>query len=153
MTRAQTGFDEAGWTADELARRERVLDGLAVVANATKGRDAKLIDWAFTAGLLVRIHRPRRFVKESDPLIWRNRFAIGKHGDRDEVCDKFAADLAARLDLLARIPELRGKVLLCWCHPERCHGHHLAALANAAEVAEAPGSGNDYPFDNHSVLG
>jgi hypothetical protein len=33
-------------------------------------------------------------------------------------------------DLLARLPELRGKVLGCWCHPEQCHGDTLAELAN-----------------------
>jgi len=26
--------------------------------------------------------------------------------------------------------ELRGRVLACWCAPERCHGHVLAAIAD-----------------------
>jgi hypothetical protein len=28
------------------------------------------------------------------------------------------------------IPELRGKRLACWCAPQLCHGHVLAALAD-----------------------
>lgn len=35
-----------------------------------------------------------------------------------------------RLDLLARLPELRGKVLGCWCKPGPCHGDILARLAD-----------------------
>ena len=31
----------------------------------------------------------------------------------------------------AWLPELKGKVLLCWCYPKQCHGHYLASLANA----------------------
>jgi hypothetical protein len=32
--------------------------------------------------------------------------------------------------LLKFLPELRGKVLGCWCSPNPCHGHILALLAN-----------------------
>lgn len=31
---------------------------------------------------------------------------------------------------LARIPELEGKILGCWCAPQACHGDVLAELAN-----------------------
>ena len=61
-------------------------------------------------------------------------FEIPRDGDRDEVCEKFERLLLERPDWLARIPELRGKVLVCWCHPERCHGDHLAELANQAPL-------------------
>ena len=33
--------------------------------------------------------------------------------------------------LLARLPELKGKRLICWCAPLRCHGDVLHRLANA----------------------
>jgi len=32
---------------------------------------------------------------------------------------------------LAALPELRGKLLVCYCHPARCHGDELATRANA----------------------
>ena len=35
------------------------------------------------------------------------------------------------IDIYNRIPELRGKTLVCWCSPEPCHGDILAKLANA----------------------
>lgn len=34
-------------------------------------------------------------------------------------------------DLLARLGELRGKTLGCWCAPLPCHGDFLAELARA----------------------
>jgi len=57
--------------------------------------------------------------------IWANPFHVGKDGDRDQVCDAHAAYLAKKPELLAQIGELKGKVLGCWCAPERCQGDHL----------------------------
>ena len=31
-------------------------------------------------------------------------------------------------ELLARLPELEGKILACWCKPEACHGDVLLRL-------------------------
>lgn len=39
--------------------------------------------------------------------------------------------------LMARLGELRGKTLGCWCHPLSCHGDFLAELANALPSAPA----------------
>lgn len=36
-----------------------------------------------------------------------------------------------RPDLLAALPELKGKTLGCWCSPLACHGDVLARLADA----------------------
>ena len=126
---------EAGWIPARTDRRQQVLRGLTVVANASKGHDKSLREWAEAAGLLVRIHRPRQLVKETDPLVWRNPYKMVKARKGsvcDKVCDEFAAYLAGRDDLLAHVHELKGKVLLCWCHPERCHGDWLAGRANGA---------------------
>jgi hypothetical protein len=32
--------------------------------------------------------------------------------------------------LLKYLPELKDKILGCWCHPQPCHGHVLAELIN-----------------------
>lgn len=77
------------------------------------------------------------------PSPFGNPFIIGKHGDRDEVCWKFElwvttgdnsgnrdARPMARQLLLDRLPLLKGKDLVCFCAPLRCHGHVLMRLAN-----------------------
>jgi hypothetical protein len=38
--------------------------------------------------------------------------------------------LPTQPDLMARLPELKGKVLGCWCAPEACHGDILSEFAN-----------------------
>lgn len=37
-------------------------------------------------------------------------------------------------ELVAALPELRGKDLICWCKPGPCHGDVLLDLANRSEV-------------------
>jgi uncharacterized protein DUF4326 len=61
---------------------------------------------------------------------WANPFKIGKDGTRSEVIAKYEVHLRSRPDLMAALPELRGKVLGCWCAPDPCHGDVLARLAN-----------------------
>lgn len=56
-----------------------------------------------------------------------NPFVIGKHGDRDDVCDRFEAEVLPKLDVTA----LRGKDLVCYCAPKRCHGDALLRKANS----------------------
>jgi hypothetical protein len=70
---------------------------------------------------------PRRGMKAS---IWGNPFKIGKDGTREEVMSKYRAWLLENQQLLAKLPELRGKILGCWCAPEACHGDILAEIAN-----------------------
>lgn len=57
---------------------------------------------------------------------WGNPFVIGIDGDRDQVCDRFEREVLPHLDL----EPLRGKDLVCYCKPQRCHGDAiLRALA------------------------
>lgn len=55
-----------------------------------------------------------------------NPFVIGKHGTRDEVCNRFETEILPTLD----VSELRGKNLVCFCTPKRCHGLSLIKKAN-----------------------
>jgi len=64
------------------------------------------------------------------PSKWGNPFTIGPDGDRAEVVHKYRAWLMNQPNLLAALPELRGKVLGCWCAPKACHGEILLELAN-----------------------
>ena len=60
-----------------------------------------------------------------------NPFIIGKHGNRDEVCDKYEAMLLNNPELMKRVKtELNGKDLVCFCAPARCHGDTLLLVAN-----------------------
>jgi hypothetical protein len=111
------------WTPSELKRKAAVEAGRSVVANMRKGEDEQLIAWAKAKGLYVRIARPS---------IWGNPYKIGKHGTREEVIEKYSTWLwlpKQQQYLLERLPELRGKVLGCWCYPEPCHGNVLIEAA------------------------
>jgi hypothetical protein len=112
-------LDERRWTRDDFKRRDAVLKGRSVVANREK--DEQLILWAKLNDRRVVIDRTGD---------WGNPFLFPEDGDRDQVCDNFAVYLKMKPSLLGRLPELQGQVLVCWCYPERCHGDHLAALAN-----------------------
>ena len=57
---------------------------------------------------------------------WGNPFVLGRDGDRDEVCDRFESEVLPTLDVAA----LRGKDLICWCAPLRCHADALLREAN-----------------------
>jgi hypothetical protein len=65
---------------------------------------------------------------------WRNRFKIGRDGTRDEVVTKYRAWLLQQPELMAALPELRGRDLICWCAPLPCHTDVLL-LANVLTEA------------------
>lgn len=64
------------------------------------------------------------------PSKWGNPFLIGKDGTREDIIAKYETYLAGREDLIVALPELKGKVLLCWCAPLPCHGDVLARWAD-----------------------
>jgi hypothetical protein len=61
--------------------------------------------------------------------IWGNPFILGKDGDRATVIRKFEDYLASKPELIARLPELLGKRIACFCAPLDCHGHVLKRWA------------------------
>jgi hypothetical protein len=120
-------FPRRGWTDSELERKASVEGGQAVTAHI--GEDARLIEWAQQRGLYERIDR------QSD---WGNPFVLGQDGDRERVCEAYRGYLRDKPELRRRYGELRGKVLGCWCYPERCHGDVLIE-----EIAAAPVLGRE----------
>lgn len=58
---------------------------------------------------------------------WGNPFKIGEHGDRDTVCDRFEDEILPTLD----VSSLRGKHLICYCAPLRCHSDAILRKANS----------------------
>ena len=114
------------WRQDERDRQAEVESGLTVVANAAS--DKNLIAWAERNRLAVRIDRSTRY---------GNPFVLNEDGDRDEVCDSYERHyLVRKPSITERIDagDLTGKVLVCHCYPQRCHGDCLAAEANSVSV-------------------
>lgn len=58
---------------------------------------------------------------------WGNPHKIGRDGTRDEVCDLFERNVLPTLN----VEYLRGKDLLCFCKPARCHCDAILIKANA----------------------
>ena len=64
------------------------------------------------------------------PSKFGNPFIIGKDGTRSEVIKKYHDWIITQPKLLEQLSELEGKILACWCQPEKeaCHGHVLLKL-------------------------
>lgn len=83
-----------------------------------------------------RIHViPEGAVYVGRPSAWGNPFHMRSEADRDKVCDLFEAALLRKFerdpDTKRRLKEaLRGKDLVCWCAPKRCHADILLKYAN-----------------------
>lgn len=60
-----------------------------------------------------------------------NPFVIGKDGDRNTVCDKYAEAVNTPERIAYIKLHLKGKDLICFCKPHRCHGDTLLAIANS----------------------
>lgn len=70
------------------------------------------------------------------PSKWGNPFRVGRGPlghTRDEAIRCYRDWLPTQPSLMAALPELRGKVLACWCAPLPCHADVLLSLANDAK--------------------
>jgi len=129
----ETEIDEADWTESQLDRRARAEAGECVVASmrdngAEERIDEALLRWAEDEGRLVRVDRSTDF---------GNPFIMPDDGDRGEVIAKFEKFYWPHKNgLLDQIVDWRGKVLVCWCHPEPCHGDVIADTINAVARGE-----------------
>ncbi len=75
------------------------------------------------------------------PSMWANPFKPKRDGvNRDQVIAQYRAWVCHQPELMARLPELRGRDLVCWCAPEPCHGDVLLELANSVccQIAFGP---------------
>ena len=74
---------------------------------------------------------PKGAVYVGRPSKWGNPFTMTGEGDRDSVCDKYEQWIATRHDLIKDAKEeLRGRDLVCFCAPKRCHADTLLRIAN-----------------------
>jgi hypothetical protein len=112
------------WPPDQMKRKEIVEAGGTVVANMHKDADSQLIKWATEQNRLVRIDRKSE---------WGNPFEIPADGDRDTVCDSYEIFFPRKFSLHNKVALLKGKVLACWCYPNRCHGDFLVSAVKQVE--------------------
>jgi hypothetical protein len=123
--------DTIDWMPNEKQKLKLLHQGQTVVTNITTDDDQNLMQYAQRQGHYVYCGRKTN----GDPKPWGNPYVMdkdgGKDGDRDDVCDKHKANISA--DILMRIYQLKGKLLGCYCSPQRCHCDYLAELANSLE--------------------
>jgi hypothetical protein len=109
------------WPEDQQEMKRKVEMGETVTINMNK--HLHILNWANSKGLYERVDR---FTE------WGNPFELGKDGNRDEVCDAYELHyFPYKKSLHHKIDNLKGKVLGCHCHPQRCHGHFLSNQANS----------------------
>jgi len=65
---------------------------------------------------------------------WANPFVIGKDGDRDFCIEKYELWLNTQPELLHSVGELNGRILGCWCFPDKCHGNILEEYSSSAFI-------------------
>jgi len=112
----------ADWTPEERALRARLESGDSPVVVSLRGQHTRLIGWAEREGRYERIDRRSQ---------WGNPFELPADGDRVTVIRNYEDHyLPFKPSLLAKLPDLRGKALGCWCAPEACHGDVLARWVN-----------------------
>ena len=108
-------LDAQSWPESERQRRALVEAGHATLAHCKA--DTHLMRWGEFADRVVRIDRTTK---------WGNPFEVEKDGDRSYVIESFGEHyLPRKPSLLEALPELQGKILACWCFPQRCHGEVL----------------------------
>jgi hypothetical protein len=84
------------------------------------------------------------------PSKWGNLFshqrgtlALFRVATRAEAISAYEIWIQTQPELMTALPELRGKVLGCWCAPLPCHAEVLARLAKSsgASVSQVTDSG------------
>jgi hypothetical protein len=109
------------WGDDETERKAAVESGRSVIAN--QQRDKNLIAWAEKNGKAARIDRGS---------VFGNPFVLDQDGTRDDVCDAYKDHyLPHKPSIIKALPSLAGKVLICHCYPQRCHGESLIDLIDS----------------------
>lgn len=78
------------------------------------------------------------------PSKWGNPFVRGRDGGKAEVIARYRAWVCDQPHLMAALPELRGRDLVCFCAPAACHGDVLLALANPPPMRLLVCGGRDY---------
>lgn len=66
-----------------------------------------------------------------------NTFSVQRCGSREAAVAEYIRLLLRRPDLVAQARKLQGATLGCWCAPDLCHAHILAAVADGMTREQA----------------
>ena len=92
---------------------------------------------------VVHLKRNEYDVRIDRATKWGNPFRIAKgRYTRVQAIDQYRKWIQTQPELMAALPELKGKVLGCWCKPNACHGDILAELADYPQ--RGSGRGTDH---------
>ena len=86
---------------------------------------------------VVNLRRPimGKYVRVDRASVFGNPFVIGKDGDRSEVIAKYREYFLNRVAeddyFRARVLELDGQNLACWCAPQDCHADVIIGWLDA----------------------
>ena len=73
------------------------------------------------------------FVKGAKGSKWQNPFSVKQYG-REECLNKYRKYILDNVELMNSLHELKGKTLMCWCHPDSCHGDILMELVKKIDL-------------------
>lgn len=89
---------------------------------------------------VVHFRRTAHDVYIGRPSKWGNPFShqagtLAKYRvlSRQQAIEAYETWIQTQPDLMRALPELKGKVLGCWCAPLPCHGDVLARLAEECD--------------------
>lgn len=78
---------------------------------------------------------PPNAVNIMRPSKWGNPFRlVDYNNNREVVLQLYEQYILSKLkdpDFINELAELKGKDLVCCCHPKKCHGHVLLKIANS----------------------
>lgn len=69
------------------------------------------------------------YVPGTNKSKWHNPFSAKKYG-REKCLEMYKEYILNTPELLNSLDELKGKILGCWCYPEKCHGDILIEIIN-----------------------
>jgi hypothetical protein len=90
------------------------------------------------SGKVVHCKRDPYDIYIGRPGPWGNPFPLKSEAGRQDCLAQYEAWIRTQPALIAKVRELRGKALGCWCAPRPCHGDVLLRLANEP-LLKAPG--------------
>ena len=117
-------------TAFEQQRMAWCLAMHPVLANGHRGVDEGLRAWAKQTGRLVSIGRPGPWGNDAYPG------RITTPAQRARAVEAYRAAFPTKGHLHALLPGVCGKVLVCYCAPEDCHGLVIIAACDPDFIDE-----------------
>ena len=112
---------------------QRSVNQSAPTAQAQIDRAAR-IDREADFQLLLGRHAAAERLSHQTLALRAAPFVNGRDGDRTTVIAEYRGWVRDQPELMAALPELRARNLVCFCAPAACRGDVLLELASAAGV-------------------